>query len=201
METISTSSVKIELVSDQLDDLQWYDPRTRTETSFFDDCIESHSFSQRRSFLNVGCGTGYFIARYGALFRTRDGLDTSDALLSVASSRLLEARLMVGTATALPYHSEVFDLLICRGMDIGLPGALQELARVLAPGGLLLMANENLSSRHDVLVELTALGLELGDSFLVSTDGSCVPPSTDYQGAPRDVAAWVLMASRPASLI
>jgi len=101
--------------------------------------------------LDVGCGRG-------AILRTIDdqlgcdvppvGLDVSRAMLRLAqrdeSNPLRGAGLVQGSATALPFQDESFNLVLCGHLvkhfdDIDLLGFLAEVKRVLEPGGLALI--------------------------------------------------------------
>ncbi|MBU3258446.1 methyltransferase domain-containing protein [Roseovarius sp. PS-C2] len=93
------------------------------------------------SVLDVACGTGATTRE--ALARTRPdghvtGLDRNDGMLAVASSRTPGIEWVQGTAEALPFADASQDAVLCQ---FGLmffddrPGALQEMRRVLRPGG------------------------------------------------------------------
>ena len=101
--------------------------------------------------LDVGCGTGYF-ARLLAHAVGRDGLvvgiDPSPAMISYASrqtGRASNCQFQVGTVEALEFPAEHFDVVVSSLVMHHLPedlrvAALQEMRRVLRPGGKLLVA-------------------------------------------------------------
>lgn len=91
--------------------------------------------------LDVGCGAGQELLPY---------LGTRTVGVDVRRSGLVEGRslfgpraplLMVAAAEALPFASAAFDVLLCRlalpYMDVA--RGLKEMARVLAPGGVLVL--------------------------------------------------------------
>lgn len=94
-----------------------------------------------RSVLDVGCGAGQELLPY---------LDTVAVGMDLRRSGLVEGRslfgecaprLLAGAAEALPFASAAFDVVLCR---LALPytdvrRALGEMARVLAPGGALVL--------------------------------------------------------------
>jgi ubiquinone/menaquinone biosynthesis C-methylase UbiE len=95
------------------------------------------------SVLEVAPGPGYFcieLAKLGAYSIT--GLDISHTFVEIASKKAAEAGVQVnfrqGNASSMPFASDTFDSLLCRAAfkNFGQPvGALQEMCRVLKPGG------------------------------------------------------------------
>lgn len=95
-----------------------------------------------RRLLDVGCGSGGTIAA-GAQLGRWTGLDTSAAALAFARARHPEATWVQGSATALPFADASFDGVVCLDVIEHLAddhGAAGEIARVLAPGGVALIA-------------------------------------------------------------
>ena len=97
------------------------------------------SLKPRRA-IDVGCGTGRWTGRLGAI-----GVDASPSMLAVAASKHgLRGRLAVGDAAALPVASGVADLVLCAltfGHIRDQAGAMREFARVLRPGGTLIVSD------------------------------------------------------------
>jgi ubiquinone/menaquinone biosynthesis C-methylase UbiE len=112
------------------------------------------------SVLEAGCGTGHLsqslTQRYGWRMTP---LDLGREGLAYASGYGL-ARLVQGDVTALPFATESFDALVSVDVLVHLPRgeegrALSEFARVLKPGGLLVLrlaAFDALRSRHSEFV-------------------------------------------------
>jgi ubiquinone/menaquinone biosynthesis C-methylase UbiE len=94
--------------------------------------------------LDVGCGTGegsLFLAREFPQARVR-GLDISEEMISVARAKVgldPEGRIAfkVGDASSLPYPDDSFDLVA----QLNMPPFFAELARVLRPGGQVIVAS------------------------------------------------------------
>jgi SAM-dependent methyltransferase len=92
--------------------------------------------------LDVGCGTGALLAGLGG-FRT--GSDAAPAMVRRAAARLgPEVPVLTGYAECLPFHTGTFDLVVSsmsfdHWADQG--RGLAECARVLAPGGVLVLAD------------------------------------------------------------
>jgi ubiquinone/menaquinone biosynthesis C-methylase UbiE len=90
--------------------------------------------------IDIGCGTGRWTARLAAL-----GIDASPAMLAIAAQKPgLAGRLAVAAATALPVVSESADLVLCTltlGHIRDHAAAMREFARILAPGGTLILTD------------------------------------------------------------
>ncbi|HEX8380840.1 MAG TPA: class I SAM-dependent methyltransferase [Allosphingosinicella sp.] len=97
-----------------------------------------------RRALDVGCGEGRFcriLAREGI---DATGIDPTEVLVEAARRRDPDGRYLVGRAESLPFGDGSFDLVVSylSLIDIeDLGGAAAEMARVLVPGGKLLVAN------------------------------------------------------------
>lgn len=121
---------------------------------------------ERESMLDVGCGFGGLprLVADELAVRNVHGIDIDEAVLDEARQKGVNAiRLDVGSE-ALPFDSACFDLLTCFGMLDYLPAfdfALEEFARVLKPGGVLVVSLPNLASWHNRLS--LAFGHQLRD--------------------------------------
>ena len=95
---------------------------------------------QCRRAIDVGCGTGRWTSRLGAL-----GLDASEEMVAQASAKAgLRGRVAVADASALPVASESVDVVVCAltlGHLADAARAMREFARVLLPGGTLLLSD------------------------------------------------------------
>lgn len=107
---------------------------------------------QELAILDAGCGEGYYLdglvdaladAGFGVAAK---GLDISKWAIMAASKRRDDIGWIVGSNAAIPAPAQRYDLLCCL---FGFP-VFTEFARVLKPGGLLLMAD----SGPDHLLEL-----------------------------------------------
>jgi malonyl-CoA O-methyltransferase len=90
--------------------------------------------------IDVGCGTGRWTARLAAI-----GVDASPAMLAVAARKEgLRGRLAAGDAAALPVASGCADAVLCAltfGHIRDQAGTMREFARVLQPGGTLILSD------------------------------------------------------------
>jgi ubiquinone/menaquinone biosynthesis C-methylase UbiE len=102
--------------------------------------------------LEVGCGTGLVLQRIAGFARRAKGVDLSEGMLARARERGLDV--VVGSATALPFGDDEFDVtcsfkVLAHIPDIQL--ALAEMARVTKPGGVILAEFYNPHSLRGLL--------------------------------------------------
>jgi ubiquinone/menaquinone biosynthesis C-methylase UbiE len=93
-----------------------------------------------RLLLDLGCGTGLFMRRYGEQGGTAIGLDISRGMVGAAREQAGWFEYLVGTAEVLPFRDRTFDAVSCMLAFSYLenPGwMLREAFRVLRPGGYL----------------------------------------------------------------
>ncbi len=99
--------------------------------------------------LDVGCGTGYLLGRLAARAPQAEvlaGIDAAPAMIEVAAGVAADDRLRfaVGAAERLPWPAASFDLVVSTtSFDhwADQRAGLAECARVLAPGGCLVLAD------------------------------------------------------------
>jgi ubiquinone/menaquinone biosynthesis C-methylase UbiE len=102
--------------------------------------------------LEVAVGTGLNLAAYPPDVRLT-GIDLSDQMLDIARTRAAElgreVELRQGDAHALPFDDATFDTVVCTFGLCAIPDidtALDEMARVLRPGGKLILVDHIESS-------------------------------------------------------
>ncbi len=128
--------------------------------------------------LDVGCGEGRFCRLIAPYVAHITGIDPSPSLIDEAKRRDPQADYRVGHAETLDFADGNFDLVISylSLIDIDdIDDAIAEMARVLAPGGTLLIANLN--------------------SFNTANDGRGW--RTDWRGRPRDFPIDAYLDPRP----
>ena len=93
--------------------------------------------------LDAACGTGRHARHLVELGHTVTGVDITAEMLAVARAAVPQATFDEGDLTALPYDDGAFDVVVS-GLAIAhvadLDRAIGELARVLAPGGHLVLS-------------------------------------------------------------
>ena len=98
------------------------------------------------SALDVGCGEGRFCRRLRTHGIAATGIDPTRGLIETARRRDPKSAYVQASAEALPLREQSFDLVVSYLSLIDIPDmqvAVSEMARVLAPGGALLIANLN----------------------------------------------------------
>jgi ubiquinone/menaquinone biosynthesis C-methylase UbiE len=111
--------------------------------------LSAIALSDTASVLEAGCGPGNLLPQLASRFGRVCALDASSKMLDIARTRAADFRnvtYQVGNIEALPFGDESFDLACSAGVIEYLPNierALQELQRVLRPGGLLILSTTN----------------------------------------------------------
>lgn len=94
--------------------------------------------------LDVGCGEGRFCRKMGDLGIRPVGIDPTEALIAHARQADPSGDYRLGRAEELPFEAERFDLVVSYLSLIDIADsdrAIAEMARILRPGGTLLVAN------------------------------------------------------------
>lgn len=105
---------------------------------------------QAERILEVGCGTGHWLASLRSTGAHLYGLDLSEGMLRQAQGRAASLFLVRGTATELPFSRDWFDLVFCVDAvhHFGEPRAfIAQVCRILRPGGALAVLGSD--PRHD----------------------------------------------------
>lgn len=116
------------------------------ESARITELLTSHGVPAGGHLLDVGCGTGRHLVHLAERFEA-EGLDQSAAMLAIARQRLPTTPLHAhDLTTPLPFGSASFDAVISMFGVVGYIGPLRrlrstirELARVLRPGGVVLI--------------------------------------------------------------
>jgi SAM-dependent methyltransferase len=100
--------------------------------------------------LDLGCGEGRFCRMMAARGATAVGLDLIEAMIVASRANAgANERYVIGAGDHLPFAGETFDLLAVYLVLIDIEdfrGVIREAARVLRPGGRLLVANMNFAT-------------------------------------------------------
>ena len=121
------------------------------------DVLFEYGVSPGSSVLDLGCGTGLVAAELVRRGAHVVGLDVSEAMLDRARSRVPTAAFHVGRAEALPFADAAFDAGVSAQAFhwFDRPRALDELLRVVRPGGIVavwwkgLMRGDNMRSMRE----------------------------------------------------
>jgi len=105
--------------------------------------------------LDAGCGYCYHTVRLARSEASITGVDFSEAALSIGRQRIADAGLSSrvhldrGDLTDLPFEDGYFEFVLSWGVLMHIPNleqALRELVRVLKPGGILILCENNANS-------------------------------------------------------
>jgi SAM-dependent methyltransferase len=143
---------------------QWEnDYRTPENEAFyelaFDELVRTLQPAADAVILDAGCGTGAHSARLARRGFRVEAIDFSDTVLDRAAANLRERGLadrvhfQRESLTDLSYPAGRFPYVLCWGVLMHIPdveGATAELARVLAPGGTLILSEANVRSIQSV---------------------------------------------------
>jgi SAM-dependent methyltransferase len=160
------------------------------------------------AFLEVACGSGVLLADHAAHVARVAGLDLSDVQVRLARQRLRDrieagtAEIVSGDAVALPWGDGTFTAVACVGSLEYLadkPAALQEMHRVLLPGGRMVLTYGLNDERVDIVSQIASWGLptpsETEARSLVEEAGFVVSAVTYLEG---DYPARYVEAIKPA---
>jgi len=119
--------------------------------------------TQAHAVLEVGCGTGVVTEELARTSSTRViGLDHDPAMLAFARARWDGAAYVCSDAHTLPFSDQVFDIVVCHYLLLWLADpmrGLQEMARVVRPGGYVLACAEpDYGGRIDYPSDLATIG-------------------------------------------
>ncbi|NQX10620.1 methyltransferase domain-containing protein [Microbacteriaceae bacterium VKM Ac-2855] len=125
--------------------------------------------------LDVGCGSGEFLAELGELGACASGIEPAEAMRRIARARAPRADVRAGSAEDLPWPNGTFDVVTAvNSLELAddLEAAVVEAIRVLRPGGRLAVANWAERERND---------LDALESAVAAADGAESPPDGDVR--------------------
>jgi SAM-dependent methyltransferase len=143
-----------------------------------------------RATLEVGCGEGRVSRDLAARGHTVTGVDVVGELVELALEADPGSTYVVGDASVLPFPDGTFDLAVAYNalMDVDdMPGAIQEIGRVLEPGGRLCLCvthptrdacvrkGDRFVIEHEYLAKRRFEGTFTRDGLTMTFKGWCYP--------------------------
>ena len=151
----SRTSGKMSLSFDSNKAVEVYTEKTELfpiEKQIFEEYLSQGSLN----ILDLGCGTGRTTKPLAELGHTVYGVDISPNMIAKAKELHPDIWFEVGTATSLNFKSNMFDVVLFsfNGLDYLYPEderlkAINEIHRVLIPGGLFVFSSHDLSATHN----------------------------------------------------
>jgi len=122
-------------------------PDPRADRKFARICALVRGQLPCEAFLDAGCGDGRYLAALEVELPARlAGVDISERILETARERVPRADLRQANLESLPFEDDEFDLVLSSQVIehvVDRTAALRELARVLRPGGALVLSTDN----------------------------------------------------------
>jgi 2-polyprenyl-3-methyl-5-hydroxy-6-metoxy-1,4-benzoquinol methylase len=132
-----------EAFADEFDSrMNMYDTRRRVELIFGD--LLPEDLTGKR-LLDAGCGTGWFSQAAGKRNAEVTAMDLGERLLSKVKEKC-QAQTVVGSVLEIPFPDDYFDVVVSSEViehTTAPTRALFEFARVLKPGGVLIVTTPN----------------------------------------------------------
>ena len=126
--------------------------------------------------LDVGCGKGAFTKRLHEEGARVHGMDITASFVNAAAMNVPDAEFRCRSATAIPFDDDSFDVVYSFEVLEHVPEtgkAVAEMARVLRPGGKLMIIDKNILGVHPQYIVPLALYkryMELRDRWMYPKD-------------------------------
>lgn len=147
----------------------------RFSALLYDELVATVNRGGWTSILDVGCGNAVILSRLasectGGSKKRMCGVDLSPAMVEEARKGLSErAQIVVGDSEHLPWDGGSFDTVLCSCSFHHYPdpdASIAEMARVLVPGGRLVLADPSGPLLFRVLMNLTIQFSDHGDRHI-----------------------------------
>lgn len=135
--------------------------------------VDLSGIASGMSALDVGCGTGDFLAHLDPCGVSTAGIDPAPEMVEFARARVPRADVRLGEADELPWPDATFDLVTSINalqFASDTAQALAELARVTRPGGHIAVANWAEADRNDLDTIEEAVARAAGEEPLPGGD-------------------------------
>ena len=106
----------------------------------FLDVMDALNVDDEDHYLDVACGSGMALREAARRGSVVSGIDASESLTAIAAERVPSGDIRVGDMGALPWPEDSFDVVTSFNGIWNVEAALQEIRRVLRPGGRFAMS-------------------------------------------------------------
>jgi SAM-dependent methyltransferase len=135
--------------------------------------VEATGITPGSRVLDVGCGSGEFLALLTPMGVVASGVDPAPGMVELARARVPAADVRVGSVEQLPWTAASFDVATAFNslhFAEDTLDAVAEVARVVVPGGLVAIANWAEAHRNDLSTIEEAVALAAGEDMYPDGD-------------------------------
>jgi ubiquinone/menaquinone biosynthesis C-methylase UbiE len=136
---------------EEIADIGWFPEDVPADSAELEVVLQVLEPLAGKLILDAGCGRGRFVKRLVPLGAVMHGVDLTATFIASARINVPDATFTRGSLSALPFRSGTFDAVYCVEALEHLPdtdSAIREMARVLKPGGKLLVIDRSLVGLH-----------------------------------------------------
>jgi 2-polyprenyl-3-methyl-5-hydroxy-6-metoxy-1,4-benzoquinol methylase len=115
---------------------------------------------ENKNILDAGCAKGRFSKALVDMGAKIKGIDPSESFISIARENVPDAEFDIASVTDIPYDDNSFDGVLCLEVLEHVPDtekAISEMARVLKPGGKIIIIDKNILSLEPIYLMPTFL--------------------------------------------
>jgi len=191
--------------------------REHNESPAFSAQLHEYADFAGKRVLDVGCGNGYVLQRYAEAGAQVDGVDVTDMAIDLCTKRFgfagVDGTFTRTTAETLPFADDTFDCVCSMGVLHHVPDttkAISEVARVLKPGGrlIIMMYHRNSwlyrvtfpwvsiltrKSVQQLVNEVDGVGNPKGDVYTRKELEAALPEIRDLEMFSRLLQGWMFL--------
>ena len=164
---------------------------------FYSEIKDDIHANNKAKILDVGCGKGGHLRNLYNSFPLADyyAIDITDKTLSQIDSSRVKTK--IGSLTYIPYEEDYFDIVYtCEALEhaVDIKMAIKEIARVIKPGGKVIIIDKYLESQDRYLIEKWEQFFdeeELKEELLQYFDNVNVTHGIGHNNETLTMSAWI----------